>query len=353
MSKGTVFVGLSGGVDSSVSALRLLKAGYDVVGVFMMTWLPEFLDCDIEAERLDAMRVAATLGIPFRTFDAVEAYREGVANYMIREYEAGRTPNPDVMCNRRVKFGAFFEYAMGEGADYVATGHYARVVKRDSYELHRGKDTEKDQSYFLWTLTERELARTLFPVGGSEKRVVRADAARYSLPTAGKRDSQGICFLGQVDIREFLSHYVPVRPGDVLNERGTVIGRHDGALFYTIGQRTGFTVRTAGREERAHYVVEKNMERNTLTVSDRPRPVSGDRIALSDVNVIGGVLPERAFAEFRYRQRPFPVSLEEAAGDHAMLSVTEAGIDLPSPGQSCVLYDGTRCLGGGIIDRIV
>jgi tRNA-specific 2-thiouridylase len=352
--KKTVYVGLSGGVDSSVSAARLIKAGYSVVGVFIRTWVPDFLDCNIEAERLDAMRVAATLGIPFRTLDAEEAYKNEVADYMIREYQAGRTPNPDVMCNKFVKFGAFLDFALAEGADMVATGHYAEVKHEgESYHLHRGKDPLKDQSYFLWTLTPHELERIVFPIGDSVKSAIREEAGRYSLPTAAKNDSQGICFLGHVDMKDFLMHYIESKEGNVLDEAGNSIGTHDGAIFYTIGQRNGFSVKTVGDSSSPHYVVSKDVEKNTITVSPRLTTISGKTLILSDVNQISEDFGEECEAQFRYRQKPFKVGISRTEEGHVMLTVLENSIETPSAGQSCVLYRGDRCLGGGIINTIL
>jgi tRNA-specific 2-thiouridylase len=200
----TVFVGVSGGVDSSVSAALLKDAGYTVVGVFIRTWTPDFIECTWREERRDAMRVCAHLGIPFLECDAEEAYKKGVADYMIEEYKKGNTPNPDVMCNREVKFGVFWEFAKAHEADFIATGHYAL----NQYQLERSKDTAKDQTYFLWTLTQDDLEHTLFPIGHLEKKEVRKLAEKYKLPTATKKDSQGVCFLGPLDMKDFLKHYI-------------------------------------------------------------------------------------------------------------------------------------------------
>lgn len=346
----TVFVGLSGGVDSSVAALRLKQSGKRVVGVFIKVWQPDFITCDWEKERLDAMRVAAHLDIPFTTFNAEDAYKREVADYMIREYTEGRTPNPDVMCNEHVKFGAFFDFARASGADKVATGHYARVERSGDYHhLMRGKDPQKDQSYFLWRLTERELKHTYFPIGDTEKGDVRREAERAGIPTSAKRDSQGICFLGQVNMEEFLSHYVDRAEGFVLDTRGNTIGTHHGALLYTYGQRHGFSVTTNTEEGRPYYVVGKDMTMNTITVDHTPRMLSTEQVTLSHLNDIGGEKKSICEAQFRYRQKPFRVSLEREKDDRAILSVLDTHIEEPSAGQSCVLYDGERCLGGGII----
>ena len=356
MEQKTVFVGLSGGVDSSVAALRLKQAGHRVVGVFIKVWQPDFLVCDWEKERLDAMRVAAHLDIPFLTFDAEDAYKRDVADYMIAEYKAGRTPNPDVMCNQHVKFGVFLEFALAHGADAVATGHYARMEERGgTHHLLRGTDPEKDQSYFLWTLTEKQRAHILFPVGDTKKPDIRAEAARAGIPTFAKSDSQGICFLGHVDIQEFLAHYVSVEPGAVLNEQGERIGTHNGAIFYTIGQRHGFTLHEKGTLHTPHDVIDKDCTKNTIVVSSTPRTfsdvsgTSSHTITLTSVNAIGEGFNTHMEAQFRYRQRPFSVTLVERENDHAILSVPDAKVEIPSRGQSCVLYRGDICLGGGII----
>jgi tRNA-specific 2-thiouridylase len=350
--KETVFVGLSGGVDSSVAALRLLRAGYSVVGVFIKVWHPDFLVCNWEQERLDAMRVAAKLGIPFLTCDAEKAYKDDVADYFIREYEAGRTPNPDVMCNKYVKFGAFLDFAKKHGATYIATGHYAQVEKvGEEYRLLRGADANKDQSYFLWTLSQAQLSHTLFPVGDSAKDEIRKEAARAGLLTAGKRDSQGICFLGHVDIPEFLSHYMMLEEGDVLSEDGRVIGRHEGALVYTSGQRHGFTITDPDEAKRPHYILSRDIANNTITVSEhKPQERSGDTITLVNFNAIAWMPREGEQVELqtRYRQKPVAGTITAHEGD--TLTITYAGEgEQASEGQSCVLYRGSRCLGGGII----
>jgi tRNA-uridine 2-sulfurtransferase len=346
-----VFVGLSGGVDSSVAALRLKKQGYDVVGVFIKVWHPDFLVCNWEQERLDAMRVAAHLDIPFLTCDAESAYRDEVARYFIDEYIAGRTPNPDVMCNKHVKFGAFLEFAKDHGADYIATGHYARRVDdSSSSQLYRGVDPNKDQSYFLWTLTPEQLAYTLLPVGDTVKDTIRYEAGEAKIPTAQKKDSQGICFLGQVDIKDFLQHYTKLEVGKVLNEQGEVIGTHEGALVYTPGQRHGLTINTHEESRQPYFVVSKNLDQNTVTVSTtKPTQTERTEILLTNIVLRQEVkVGELLSAQSRYRQEPFPVEI---------LSVSETKVTLRSlavsdkivVGQSCVLYKDNCCVGGGII----
>jgi tRNA-specific 2-thiouridylase len=347
-----VFVGLSGGVDSGVAAARLIDAGHTVVGVFIKVWHPEWLTCNWEAERLDAMRVAATLKIPFLTCDAEAAYRDEVAAYFIREYTAGRTPNPDVLCNRSVKFGAFLEFARARGADAIATGHYAkRIDTEHGPQLERGHDPAKDQSYFLWSLSKEQLKRALFPVGNSPKEHIRKEATRRGLPVAQKRDSQGICFLGQIDIKTFLSHYTDLSPGDVLNQAGEVIGHHDSALIYTLGQRHGFTVKGGTPGSKPQYVIARDIAKNTITVAPTPPATRADtELVLSDVVMrtplsAGCTLT----AETRYHQtKPLSVTITEISGDTMRLTTNTPG-EAASSGQSCVLYSGTICVGGGII----
>lgn len=342
-----VFVGLSGGVDSSVAALRLLQQGYDVTGVFIKVWHPDFLVCHWEQERLDAMRVAATLGIPFLTCDAEVAYRDAVAKYFIESYRNGITPNPDVMCNKEVKFGVFMNFAKAHGADAIATGHYAQ---RDGDRLLRGIDTNKDQSYFLWALSSEQLAFVFFPVGNSTKETVRAEAKAAGLLTATKKDSQGVCFLGQIDIPDFLSHYIDLVPGNVLNETGEIIGVHKGALVYTIGQRHGFMITNADPTRTPHYVINKNIDRNTIIVSTTP-PVLIDGTTFSICNVVlresievGGYYS----IQTRYRQKPTPATIIDMTSSTLRLRLRGVS-DAVASGQSCVLYREALCVGGGII----
>jgi len=268
--KKKVFVGLSGGVDSSTSAAILKKDGYDVTGVFIKVWQPDFLPCSWREDRLDAMRVAAHLDIPFITMDLEKEYKQEVVDYMVHEYKEGRTPNPDVMCNKYIKFGAFFDKAMEMGADYVATGHYARVKKDgDVVRLLAGADENKDQSYFLWTLTQKQLKKTLFPIGEYVKPEVRKIAEKFGLSTAKKKDSQGLCFIGKLDMKDFLKEFIPEKKGDVLNGKGEVVGEHDGAYFYTLGQRHGFTVTVKGVDDTPYFIIYKDIEANTITVSHK------------------------------------------------------------------------------------
>ncbi len=346
----TVFVGLSGGVDSSVAALRLKNQGYHVVGVFIKVWHPDWLVCNWEEERLDAMRVAAHLEIPFLTCDAEAAYRDEVAHYFIESYRAGKTPNPDVMCNQSVKFGAFMEFAKAKGADYVATGHYAR--KGEDGALLRGVDNNKDQSYFLWTLSQAQLDFTLFPVGDTPKPDIRTEAEAAGLPTAVKKDSQGVCFLGHIDIPEFLSHYIDLVPGPVCDESGAVIGEHQGAFVYTLGQRHGYTITKKGSDSLPHYVVGKNTETNTITVSTTPPTLTEDEtFTLTNIVWRGSrelTVGDTYEAQSRYRQTPYTVTITEV-GEGALTLKPETTTDKPASGQSCVLYDKDVCLGGGMM----
>src|SRR3989338_4163938 len=274
---GRVFVGLSGGVDSAASAALLKKAGYDVTGVFITVWQPDFLPCSWRDERRDAMRVAIALDIPFLFFDFEEEDKKGVVDKMIAEYKIGRTPNPHVLCHREIKFGAFWKQAKKMGADFIATGHYARIensniensLKIKNSKLKIGIDPNKDQSYFLWTLTQNDLSHTIFPIGDLEKSKVRKLARKSHLPVSEKKDSQGVCFIGEIRMDEFLSHFVSTKSGKVLDTRGDVIGTHKGDLFYTIGERHGFEVTKKSSEDKAFYILSKNIKTNTLTVSNK------------------------------------------------------------------------------------
>ncbi len=358
-----VFVGVSGGVDSSVVAALLLDQGYDVVGVFIRTWQPDFIECTWRDERRDAMRVCAHLNIPFVELDLEQEYKQGVADYMITEYRLGRTPNPDVMCNREVKFGGFLRWALAHGADYVATGHYARVQhpflagegesrSEPGEVLLRGIDASKDQSYFLWTLTQDQLKHILFPVGHLPKSEVRKLAKKYTLPTATKKDSQGICFIGEIDMKEFLAHYIERVPGNVLNESGEVIGNHPGALFFTLGERHGFTVIQKTTDEKPYYVVAKDVTHNTLTVSQNPQPKQGSAVAKLESCVWRGTPSFRGgrgvSAQIRYHGDFKSVTLNQISPNEAEIIFDEPDYTL-SAGQSVVIYDGDMCVGGGVV----
>ena len=354
----TVFVGLSGGVDSSVSASLLKAAGYNVRGVFIKVWQPDFLPCTWREDRLDAMRVCAILDIPFETLDLEDVYRASVVDYLVKEYEAGRTPNPDVMCNKEVKFGAFLSWAKQKGADFVATGHYAQNrlnTETGLYELHCSVDAEKDQSYFLWTLTQQELKHILFPVGHLRKERVRSLAHSFGLPTAAKKDSQGLCFLGKLDMKAFLKHFLHTEPGDVLTVEGKRIGTHEGALLYTLGQRHGFTLR-GSHDQRPHYVVDKDLKRNTITVSTKEvaeRSASSESVTLEHVNWVSGKPQEgKHSARVRYRQPLLPCNIDADKNGNTEIRFL-GNAPLAPLGQSLVIYETRKkeilCRGGGII----
>lgn len=386
--KKKVFVGLSGGVDSAVSAGLLLKAGYDVTGVFIKVWQPDWIECNWKEERRDAMRVSAHLGIPFITLDLVNEYKQDVIDYMIREYSLGRTPNPDVMCNRYVKFGGFWKWAKEQGADYVATGHYARVeeervrglenrelgireiesnierkveVDAIEYRLLKGVDQNKDQSYFLWTLNQKDLPHILFPVGHLQKTDVRHLSRKFGLPNATKKDSQGLCFIGKVDIKEFLAHYIKTEKGNVLNEKGEVVGEHNGSIFFTKGERHGFKLFEKTPNDAPYYVIDKDVEQNTITVSNKVGGLlpSGEKmVTISSVNWVGGKLPDfdpsqtdvfPLQARSRYRQELSDIRIVSANISEVTLEFAKSQ-DILSAGQSLVIYDGERCVGGGVIE---
>jgi tRNA-specific 2-thiouridylase len=353
MKRKVVFVGLSGGVDSAVSAALLKKEGYEVVGVFIKTWHPEFLECNEEEERRDAMRVAAHLGIPFLTFDLEKVYKKEVADYMISEYRKGRTPNPDVMCNKEVKFGAFLKKALLIGADYVATGHYAQNTQGNPVYLKKGKDPAKDQSYFLWTLGREQLRKVLFPIGHLKKSDVRKLAQKFRLPVAKKKDSQGICFLGPVDLKEFLGHYIREKRGKVFNEKGEEVGYHDGAFFHTLGERHGFTIVKKRPDEKPHYIIGKDVKKNILVVSqNKDVPDSGNlqNVAIKNTNWIYKIpaAGKNYSAQIRYHGEFLPCRIK--IGPKGRAEILFSKPVLVASGQSIVIYAGEVCLGGGVVE---
>lgn len=341
--KKKVYVGMSGGVDSSVSALLLKQEGYDVTGVFIKVWQPDFIECTWKEDRLDAMRVAALLDIPFMTLDLEKEYKEGVIDYMIDEYKKGRTPNPDVMCNREVKFGAFFTWAKACGADYVATGHYA---EHNGSSLVKSKDENKDQTYFLWTLKKELLPSILFPVGNLAKSEVRMLAEKANLPVSSKKDSQGLCFVGTIDIKTLLKKYIDEKEGDVLDEHGEVVGHHAGVMFYTIGERHGFTITKKTTTDAPYFVIAKDIVKNTLTVSHvQPAEDNGNIFSLEKINWTREIKQGEVYeARARYRA---PLGRVEVI-DETHVKVIEGELTKAS-GQSLVLYDGPLCIGGGVI----
>lgn len=354
-----IFVGVSGGVDSSVALAMLQEQGHEVVGVFIRTWQPDWIECTWQEERRDAMRVCAHLNVPFVELDLEKEYKEGVADYMISEYQKGRTPNPDVMCNREVKFGGFLKWARDHGADYIATGHYAARTEDEEtgkIQLMRGKDTNKDQSYFLWTLTQEQLKYILFPLGDLEKSEVRERAEHYQLPTAQKKDSQGICFIGEIDMKEFLSHYIEEQEGKVVDTKGEVIGTHHGALFYTIGERHGFNIHPEckGTHDKPYYVVSKNVEGNTITVSQTPQNenTSVKKVILQNIIDNQSVFKEgmKCKAQIRYRGDIKNITIESLDHLNKVMTIIFNEEDYTlAPGQSVVIYQNEFCLGGGIV----
>lgn len=342
----TVFVGMSGGVDSSLTAALLKDQGYTVVGVYMKNWTQDLpgMTCPWIEDYQDAKRVAVQLGIDFKVYDFQNEYRERVVNYMIDGYKSGITPNPDVMCNQEVKFKLFLETALDDGADMIATGHYARSI---GGQLHMGLDLNKDQSYFLYRVSEAALRRSLMPIGGYTKPAVRELAKKRGLATAEKSDSQGICFVGKVGIREFLENFVKTEPGAIIDQNGRIIGEHDGALFYTIGQRHGLHVGGG----LPYYVVGKDMDKNEVYVSS---DLQDDRlwrkeIVLTSLHWINEApLPEQIYGvRTRYRAPLENCTISQKDGNIKL--VLDGSVRAITPGQSAVLYDGDRCLGGGIV----
>lgn len=321
-----IFVGLSGGVDSAVSAALLKKAGAHVTGVFIKGWYPPGMPCTWAADRRDAMRVAARLHIPFVTLDARTEYKKAVIDYLIREYKAGRTPNPDIMCNREIKFGVFYRFAKTQGAEFIATGHY--------------RAGEKDQSYFLWAVPKEVFESTIFPVAQMDKKSVRKLAQKFDLPVSEKKDSQGVCFLGSISVEEFLRGEFGDQPGIAKDETGTVVGEHDSVLFYTIGERVALKNATSG----PWFVVAKDIAANELVVSRsqaKLEPVK--EVRFIDPNWIGDPL-EVTHAQYRYRGARIIGKLE-----HDRFIPSEPLSEAPALGQSLVFYRAHELVGGGII----
>ena len=340
--KEKVFVGLSGGVDSATSAALLLQEGYDVTGVFIKIVVDGY-PCTAGIDRIDAMRAAAHLKIPFVEIDLSKEYQERVFTASIAEFKEGRTPNPDILCNREIKFGLFYDWAIKNGADMIATGHYAQV--KDG-ELYVSADKEKDQSYFLWAVPELVLKHTIFPIGHLHKPEVRKLAAKFGLPNAERKDSQGLCFLGPISVGDMLARELHPKQGALLDEGGGVVGTHDGALLYTLGQRHGFNIAHTTPATAPHYVIAKDIQENTVTVSaDKfPRDAGRTKVALCDTNWIGETASGPCMARYRYRQTLIPAELD--ANTNTVVLLEPHYVPL---GQSLVLYKHDRCLGGGII----
>lgn len=343
-----VFVGMSGGVDSSVSVLLLKKAGYDVTGVFIKVWQPDFIECTWKEDRQDAMRVCSELDITFITLDLEKEYKKGVIDHMIKEYKSGRTPNPDVFCNKEVKFGAFLDWALKNGADFVATGHYAKQDSKNKFM--RAKDKTKDQSYFLWTLTEKQLKKIIFPLQDLLKEEVRKIAEENNLAVAKKRDSQGLCFIGKIDVKDFLKEFIKSKSGKIINlENGKKVGEHEGAVFYTIGEKI-----------LGEYIVNKDVKKNILYIG-KEKPVykeeSKTEIILESINF--GIKIKKGetynLAE-RYHAKETKVkvisikenkSKKELVFKFELVNKNESFVY--TPGQSLVFYKGEYLIGGGIM----
>lgn len=359
---------MSGGVDSSVAAALLVQQGYDVTGVFMKNWSPSSIqslsDCPWEQDQADAEAVCRQLGIPFRSVNFEKEYRQKVVDYFLSEYRVGRTPNPDVVCNREIKFGIFLDWARSNGTDFVATGHYVRKVEtRHGASLRRGVDVNKDQSYFLWTLTQDQLKYCLFPIGDLKKSEVRQIAQKFHLPTAKKKDSQGICFIGAINVGQFLRHEIAAKPGRVIGPTGQIVGRHDGVVYYTIGQRHGFQLDQPqalsaifkDKDIPPLFVVEKDLKKNVLYVGEKDDP----RLWLKDIVVDkihwidgrGGRYARTGniSAQIRYHQKPVECQIEQT--NEKTITHFKIPVWAPAVGQSVVFYFQNQLIGGGIITQ--
>ncbi|MFJ8255968.1 tRNA 2-thiouridine(34) synthase MnmA [Peribacillus asahii] len=351
-----VVVGMSGGVDSSVAALLLKQQGYDVVGIFMKNWddTDENGVCTATEDYNDVIAVCNQIGIPYYAVNFEKQYWEKVFTYFLEEYKAGRTPNPDVMCNKEIKFKAFLEHAVSLGADYLATGHYAQVAFRDGdYKMLRGIDDNKDQTYFLNQLTQEQLEKVMFPLGHIEKKEVREIAKQAGLATAAKKDSTGICFIGERNFKEFLSQYLPAQPGEMMTMDGRVMGKHDGLMYYTIGQRHGLGIGGSGEP---WFAAGKDLKRNILYVCqgfDNDLLYSTSLTAVK-MSWVADQAPAKEFtctAKFRYRQTDSPVSVKVLETGDVEVVFAEP-VRAITPGQAVVFYDGDVCLGGGTIDEV-
>lgn len=351
-----VVVGMSGGVDSSVAALLLKEQGYDVIGIFMKNWddTDEFGVCTATEDYEDVIRVCNQLDIPYYAVNFEKQYWDKVFTYFLEEYKTGRTPNPDVICNKEIKFKAFLNHALSLGADFVATGHYARVVRENGkVQMLRGKDENKDQTYFLNQLTEEQLSRVLFPIGDMEKPKVRELAVTANLATASKKDSTGICFIGERNFKEFLSGYLPAQKGNMETFEGKVVGNHDGLMYYTIGQRHGLGI---GGEGEPWFVIGKNLEKNVLYVGQgfHHEMLYSDSIISENVSWIQEEAIRDSFectAKFRYRQSDNKVTVERL-DDSRVKVIFHEPIRAITPGQAVVFYQGEECLGGGTINQV-
>lgn len=352
-----VVVGMSGGVDSSVAAYLLKQQGYEVIGIFMKNWddTDENGVCTATEDYDDVIKVCNQIGIPYYAVNFEKQYWDKVFTYFLEEYKAGRTPNPDVMCNKEIKFKAFLEHAMDLGADYLATGHYARVDRNGDGEVKmlRGIDNNKDQTYFLNQLSQEQLSHVMFPIGHIEKKEVRKIAEEAGLATAKKKDSTGICFIGERNFKEFLSQYLPAQPGKMETMDGVVMGQHDGLMYYTLGQRHGLGI---GGDGEPWFVLGKDLERNVLLVGQGFNNDSLFSTSLTAVKMSytsTKKLPGKfsCTAKFRYRQTDTPVEVEILEDGRTHITFAEP-VRAITPGQAVVLYDGEECLGGGTIDEV-
>lgn len=355
-----VVVGMSGGVDSSVSAYLLKQQGYDVVGVFMKNWddTDENGVCTATEDYKDVAKVASEIGIPYYSVNFEKEYWDRVFTYFLDEYKKGRTPDPDVICNKEIKFRAFLDYALELGADYIATGHYSRL-ERDSdgnNHLLRGSDDNKDQTYFLSQLSEEQLDRVMFPIGDMEKPKVREIAKKAGLATADKKDSMGICFIGEKNFKSFLSNYLPATSGKMMTFNGEVKGTHDGLMYYTIGQRRGLGIGGDGTDNRPWFVVGKDLSKNILYVGKgyENKHLYADYLEASDIFWINDISNRgndfRCTAKFRYRQKDVGVTVHLNDDGKSLRVDFDEPARAVTPGQAVVFYDGDECLGSGIID---
>jgi tRNA-uridine 2-sulfurtransferase len=359
MSKPRIVVGMSGGVDSSVAAWLLKEQGYDVVGLFMKNWEDDDNDeyCTSRTDLIDAVSVADLIGIEIEAVNFSAEYKERVFANFLAEYQAGRTPNPDVLCNAEIKFKSFLDHALKLGAERIATGHYATVRDQDGiFQLCKASDASKDQSYFLYRLTQAQLAKSMFPLGNWQKRDVRILARRIGLPVHDKKDSTGICFIGERPFREFLNRYLPTQPGDIVDLDGKVIGRHVGLMFYTIGQRQGLGIGgTRNGSGAPWFVVAKDLVRNQLQAvqGHDHAALLANSLTASALNWTLDHAPDQESnlsAKTRYRQQDAACALDRIAPTNVQVSFAQAQWAV-TPGQSLVLYQNDVCLGGGIIDR--
>lgn len=348
-----VCIALSGGVDSSVSAVLLKEQGFCVTGVYMKNWVEDIgtAHCPWKEDLEDARAVAEKLGIPFEIFNLQKEYKEIVVEYLIDGYKSGITPNPDILCNQEIKFKLFLKKCLSRGADFIATGHYARIIQKEGeYALFKGADSQKDQTYFLYRLGQEQLAKVLFPVGGMEKSEVRERAKQFGLKNAQKKDSQGLCFVGKMNFHEFLKTYVPVQKGDVLTTGGEVVGEHEGAWFYTIGQRHGIGVYGGGTP---YFVISKDVARNTLIVSteQNEHALFSTQVFFENAHWIAvapPLFPIACEGMIRYRQTPSQCIVHEIGGGRFRAEFVSPQRAV-TPGQSVVFYQGEECLGGGVI----